>query len=326
MTVTLKFGGYQGDQSVHTLGVLAFCDALERHSDGEVRVDFEQNISAAGRQASDLLSMTESGTLDACYFSSSYLTKRVPDLGLFDQHFLAPDRPQTFAMLDGAFGKQLAAKVESQTGFKVMGYWDNGLRHITSAKGPIRSPDDCRGMTIRTLANEDHQRVFRSLGFDPVTIDVSDLADAVEARRVDAQENPLTNTYNFGLHKTHRHVVLTKHLLGVALVLFNKDSFASWPKSVQQAVSAALQEATAKQRHAAVADDMSCAKNMREQGVEFTNLLPEERAKFVAASRDEVAMMRTNFDAGLLELFDQELTKTATRSRHQNEQRSGKSE
>jgi TRAP-type C4-dicarboxylate transport system substrate-binding protein len=326
MAITLKFGGYQGDNSVHTRGVHAFCDALERHSSCKVKVEFQQNISASGRQALDLLSLTESGALDACYFSSSYLAKRVPDLGLFDQHFVAPDRHQTYAMLDGVFGKRLAEKVEAETGFKVLGYWDNGVRHVTSAKGPIRSPNDCRGMKIRTLANEDHQRVFRSLGFDPVAIDVSDLAGAVEGMRVDAQENPLTNTYNLGLHKTHRHVVLTKHLLGVALVLFNKASFDSWPKSVQVAVRAAVQKATMKQRYLAEAEDISCAKDMREQGVEFTNLSPMERAMFVAVSSEQVARMRENFDAGLLELFDQELTKAAIGHRHQNEQRSGKSE
>jgi TRAP-type C4-dicarboxylate transport system substrate-binding protein len=62
--------------------------------------------------------------------------------------------------------------------------------------------------------------VFRSLGLEPVTLDVRDLPQAVANLHVDAQENPLTNIYHFGLHMTHRHITLTQHLLGVALVLF----------------------------------------------------------------------------------------------------------
>ena len=61
-----------------------------------------------------------------------------------------------------------------------------------------------------------------------MAIDVRDLPDAVASGKVDAQENPLTNIYNFGLHKTHRTITLTGHLLGVALVLFNREAVEGW--------------------------------------------------------------------------------------------------
>ena len=223
--IELKFGGYQGDRSVHTRGGRVLAEALSEETGGALGLNFDENIVSRGHKAADLLSMTESGELDGCYFSSSYLAKRVPELGLFDQHFVVPDRRRAYALLDGALGDRLRKEVAAATGFEVLGYWDNGLRHITSAKS-IKSVADCKGLKLRTLANEDHQRVFRALGFEPRAIDVRDLPDAVRSGLVDAQENPLTNTLNFGIHDTHRHILLTQHLLGVALVLFNADDSA----------------------------------------------------------------------------------------------------
>lgn len=306
MVTKITFGGYQGDNSVHTRAARIFCEVLKREAGDAVDVSFQQNIVAKGHKAADLLSLTESGELSGCYFSSSYLADRVPELGLFDQHFVVPDRAHAYAVLDGALGAWLAQEVGNRTGFSVLGYWDNGLRNI-SANLALRQPNDCTGLKIRTLANEDHQRVFRALGFDPMKIDVRDLPEAVESGRVDAQENPLTNIYNFNLHKTHRHITLTRHLLGVAIVLFNKDQVAAWPDTIRAAVQKAVTESTIAQRRFAEEDDTTCARAMAEDGVELIELTAEQRAMFRDATRDQIAAMRAKFSSDLIDMFDSDL-------------------
>lgn len=303
----LKFGGYQGDKSVHTRGGRVLAEALARETDGALTLNFDESIVSRGHKAADLLSMTESGALDGCYFSSSYLAKRVPELGLFDQHFVVPDRRRAYALLDGALGDRLRSEVAQATGYEVLGYWDNGLRHITSATS-IKSIADCRGLKLRTLANEDHQRVFRALGFDPQAIDVRDLPDAVRSRRVDAQENPLTNTLNFGIHDTHRHILLTRHLLGVALVLFNAKRLASLEPALRAGLQRAVDHATQAQRRLAEDDDAICSAELQKQGVEITELDDATRAAFAKATRGEVEITRQNFSPELRALFDKELS------------------
>lgn len=307
MAVKIRFGGYQGDNSVHTRGARVLCDALRRLAGDRVEVEFVQNIVESGQKASELLSMTESGELDGCYFSSSYLAARVPELALFDQHFAVPDRRRAYAVLDGALGARLAEEVAANTGFQVLGYWDNGLRQISSAETAFRSPEDCRGLKIRTLASEDHQRVFRALGFEPVAIDVRDLPVAVSSGKVDAQENPLTNIYNFRLFETHRTITLTGHLLGVALVLFNREKVEGWPADVRAAVAAAVEEATVAQRRFAEEDDRVCAQALKEAGVTLVELSAGEQASLAGAVRSEVEKTRARFAADLVELFERDL-------------------
>ncbi len=304
--IELKFGGYQGDRSVHTRGGRVLAEAIGEETGGAVSLAFDENIVERGHKAADLLSMTESGELDGCYFSSSYLAKRVPGLGLFDQHFVVPDRRHAYALLDGALGDRLRQEVAAATGYEVLGYWDNGLRHISSAT-PIRNVSDCAGLKIRTLANEDHQRVFRALGFDPQAIDVRDLPGAVKSGKVDAQENPLTNIFNFRLHETHRHILMTRHLLGVAVVLFNAQRMAGLTPEHRAGVQRAVDRSAQAQRQFAEEDDAICHAGLKAEGVEILELDEAMREAFAAATRAEVDVTRNQFAPDLRELFDREL-------------------
>ena len=307
MSITIKFSGYQGERSVHTRAAVVLCNSIRRNLGPSISVEFEPNIVSHGKKAAELLAQTENGEIDGCYFSSSYLTDRVPGLRLFDQHFVVPDRRHAYAILDGSLGNRLATSVQFNTGMTVLGYWDNGLRHISSANGPIRSPADCLGLKLRTLNSDDHRRVFRSLGFEPMSIDVRDLPDAVKNSVVDAQENPLTNMYNFGLHKIQPYITLSRHLLGVAPVFFNKAAFTSWPEEVRKGVQMAVEEATVEQRKFAAEDDLVCRESMENEGCEFVTLTAQERKSFVAASKKEVNRIRASFDEELLTLFNDDL-------------------
>ena len=124
MPIELRFGGYQGAASVHSRAGNVFGEKLADELGNSVKFTFDANIVERGRKASDLLSMVETGEIDGCYFSSSYLADRVPELGIFDQHFVVPDRARAYAILDGSLGRRLAALVESSTGYVVLDYWD----------------------------------------------------------------------------------------------------------------------------------------------------------------------------------------------------------
>jgi len=284
--VTIRLGGYQPTRSVHTRAMNVFADALRGRLGDRVDVRYTENFTAAGGKAVDLLSMTEGDELDICYFASSYLTGRVPSLGVFDLPFHFTDRHDAYALADGPTGRRLAADFAGATGFSVLAYWDNGFRHISNGRHPIVHPRDCRGLKIRTLDNALHQRVFRSLGFEPVMIDVKDLAAAVSERRVDAQENPLTNLVNFNLHKTHRFVTLTGHFFGVALVLCNRARLSQWSEDMCAAIATAMGEATAVQRRYAAEDDAICLATLKADGVAIVGPGEFDRAAFVDAVAD----------------------------------------
>ena len=278
----IRVGGYQGEASVHTRALRAFAAEIETRLPGR-HVDVTANVSDHGHKAADLLAMVADGRLELCYFNSSYLAERVPSLALFDIPFVLTARDRVYRQLDGDLGRQLAADVAAATPYRVLEYWDNGFRHISNRLHPIRAPGDCRGLRLRIVASPLHKEVFAALGFEPVVVDVKDLVAAVTGLAVDAQENPLTNLVNFNLHRVHRYVSLTSHFFGVALVLVNRAWFDGLDGQAKAGVTAAVEQATARQRHFANAEDAQCLAALQRDGVAIVPAQDIDFAGFRAA-------------------------------------------
>lgn len=184
----------------------------------------------------------------------------------------------------------------------MLGYWDNGFRHLTNRVRPIRAPADCRGLRIRTLASDLHRAVFERLGFEPVTLDVKDLLAAVRAGAIDAQDNPLTNIYHFEIHRYHRYLTLSAHFFGVAALLCHAATCHGWPAEVRQAVEEAAREAEAAQRAiAAAAADGEVLSKLDPARTEIIRLTDTERAVFVDALAPVVARARDRLGARLFD-------------------------
>jgi C4-dicarboxylate-binding protein DctP len=281
--VRIRFGGYQPPASVHSQGAAALGRALTARLGDGVRFELDGDVVAAGRPAAELLGLVERGELTMCYFATSYLAHRVPELAVLDLPFLLDRRERAYALLDGALGVHLTEQVEAATGYRVLGYWDNGFRHLTNRVRPLRTPADCRGLRIRSLASELHQAVFARLGFEPVALDVKDLLAAVRDGTIDAQDNSLTNVYNFEIYRQHRHLTLSAHFYGAAFLLSHAASYHGWSEEVRQAVEAAAREATTAQRALAAAEDGQVLARLEREGIAIVRPTVAERAAFAAA-------------------------------------------
>ncbi len=245
-------------------------------------LDFELEgyVIDAGHKAADLLAMVESGDKTMCYFASSYLAELVPEIAVLDLPFVITSRAQAYGALDGALGERLAERVSAMTGYRVLAFWDNGFRHLSNRVRPIRTPEDCRGLRLRTLSSALHTETFRRLGFDPVALDVKELLAAVRSGAIDAQDNPLTNIYNFGVHEFHPYITLTAHFFGAAVLLCHKASHDAWPAEVRQAVEGAVVEATRAQREFAAAEDERVRGALGSTDNEVIELTDAERQRF----------------------------------------------
>src|SRR5881394_2753291 len=81
-------------------------------------------------------------------------------------------RCASFAM-DGKFGATLAQRTETKGGYRILGWFENGFRHISNSLRPIHTPADMKGMRIRVLPSKVQERTFQLLGADPHILDLS---------------------------------------------------------------------------------------------------------------------------------------------------------
>jgi TRAP-type transport system periplasmic protein len=206
-------------------------------------------------------------------------------------------------LLQGGLGQRIAAEVASRTGYKVLNFWDNGLRNISNRLRPIRRPEDCKGIRIRTLPSEGYHAAFRALGMEPVTIDIRDFVEAIAGEKVDAQENPLTNVRQFGLQKYHRHVTMTAHFHGIALLLCNAKKFDTCAPELRDALMQATSQATQAQWDFATQDERESRETLEADGVAIIDLDAAAQAAFRAAVRPLIERQRDALPADLATLL-----------------------
>jgi TRAP-type transport system periplasmic protein len=138
--LVIKFGGYQEPASIHNRAAARFGEAL-RERLGE-RVDFELigSIVKLGRPAADLVPMVARGDLSFCYMSTVRFSGAAPELQLLELPFVVSDRAVAFQALDGEYGELARRQVDGKTRCRLLGYWDNGFRHLSNKVRAIRTP------------------------------------------------------------------------------------------------------------------------------------------------------------------------------------------
>ncbi len=299
---TLWIGGYGPEKSAHGHGLAAFRRIVESETDGELAVDITWNIMDEGRPNTDLFELVEAGDMFLCYFSSSYLGERVPELNVLETPFLFASLEEAHRALDGALGKALQQAVRSSTGFEALGFWDNGFRHLTNRLRPVRTPVDCRGMTVRMQPNEIHEELIRSWGGIPVAVELSAAIRLIERLEVDAQENPLANTVAYSVDQVHPYVTMTGHLYGARGLFAHRPTFESLSGDLRRVVERAVRTAIDAQRAVAADLEASLRASMEEAGIEFVDLTDDERNEFLEASAPAIALAHRGVSEDLFEL------------------------
>ncbi|HEX6146391.1 MAG TPA: TRAP transporter substrate-binding protein [Acidimicrobiia bacterium] len=298
----LWVGGYGPEKSAHGEGLAAFRREVESGSNGEVEVEVTWNIMDEGRPNTDLFDLVEAGHMFLCYFSSSYLGNRVPGLNVLETPFLFPDLATAHRSLDGDLGEALARAVRTDTGFEVLGFWDNGFRHMTNRLRPIHRPEDCKGMTVRMQPNAIHEELIRSWGAIPVAVELRAAIQLIIRLDVDAQENPLANTVAYGVDQVHRHVTMTGHLYGARGLFAHRATFESFDPDLRRVVESAVRTAIEVQRRSASDLETTLRARLETGGVEFVDLTDDERSAFVAASAPAIARAHEGVPEELFEL------------------------
>lgn len=301
--IVLKLGGYQGPKSVHTRAAVRFGDVLERETGGRAGFELVSDVIALGRLSGDLPKMVQSGELALCYMATIRFSPAVPELRMFELPFVVRDRGQAMDALDGELGARIRKTMEERTPFRALGFWDNGFRHFSNKVRPIRTPADCKGLRIRLQLSDLLAESLAAMGFVPIPTEIKEFLEGIGTDRFDAQENPLTNTYNFGMHKHHRYITMSGHFFGTSALVCSQAQYASWPRDVQQAVETAACEATALQHKLAAGEDDEILAKIDPKENEIITLTPAERAAFVKAVEPVLERHRGNLDPKLFDFL-----------------------
>jgi len=298
----ILMSGYGPPTTSFSLALKRIGDRLEARFGDQVDIKYVYNILDLGYRGLDILWLVEDGVLTLGYQSSSYLTDRVPELGLVDLPFLFSDNISARAAMDGRLGELLTARVEAETDYRILGWFENGLRHISNLVRPVRTPADLGDLRIRVLPSQVHARTFELLGARPEIMDLSEAIERVKAGTLDAQENPFANTVTYGVHNFHQFHTASNHFYISRPIFLHRPTFESWPEELQLEMQAAVSDAVEFQRGLKDGEEEAAAAAIREMGGEIVELTPEEVEAFVDAVSPIYDEARAQYSPELLGL------------------------
>jgi tripartite ATP-independent transporter DctP family solute receptor len=302
MSIKIRMGGYGPPTTGFSKAMKFIGDTLAAEFGDHIAVDYVWNIMGHGHKAEDILTLVENGEITLGYQSSSYLTDRVPELGFVDLPFLFSSNAQARGAMDGDLGKFLAAKTEERIGYRILGWYENGFRHISNRLRPIHLPADMKGMKIRVLPSEIHRRTFDLLGAIAMRMDLTEAIAMIKAGTLDAQENPLANTVTYGVHNFHKFHTLSYHFYISRPVFLHRASFEAWPADLQSAMRKAVAESVTFQRKLAVEENDISRKAIEAAGCEIHELTAKEHDAFVAAVQPLLADARNVYGDAMFKM------------------------
>lgn len=301
--IEIRMGGYGPPSTSFSKSLKLIGDKLQARFGDGVDIKYVFNIMDLGYKAEDILWLVEHGLLTLGYQSSSYLTDRVPELGFPDLPFLFANNAQARAAMDGALGQHLAHKIEERVNYRILGWFENGFRHISNRLRPLRLPADMKGMKIRVLPSEIHRQTFELLGAKAMRMDLTEAIAMIKAGTLDAQENPLANTVTYGVHNFHKFHTLTSHFYISRPIFLHRTAFDAWPRDLQQAMQEAVTEAVAYQRTQAVEEHEQARKSIEHAGCEIVALNEREHAAFADAVRPMLVDARAVYGEAMFNML-----------------------
>ena len=201
---------------------LRFADLVKERTKGAIEVQVFPN----GVLGSDptVINAVRGGSLDMCLTGNPFFTGLASKLNVLDLPFLFRDRKHAAAVLDGSIGDSLRQELEG-SGLKALATWDIGWRNLTNNKRPVRTPDDLKGLKIRTTPNPAHIKAFQLLGAVPTPMAFTELFTALEMGSVDGQENPVTLILSAKFFEVQKHLTMSQHAFTTGSLVMNKQKF-----------------------------------------------------------------------------------------------------
>jgi len=276
-TRVLKVGAMHSRQHSFTRALEQFGRSLEAKTAGRFRV----KVYFGGQLGSEkvLQEMLTIGTAEMTV--TGVLNTYEPLFALFEMPYLYRDREHIMKVNAGPVMEEVAASLPAR-GLRLIGFYENGFRHITNSERPIHQPADVVGLKIRTPENQAQIETFRALRADPVSMPFPELYSALLLGTVQGQENPLQNIWSGRLHEVQDRIAMTAHIYNSAYVLVSERFWKTLSEDDRRIFRECVAESSRRQLAHMEQLDVELEEKLRQKGMEFTY---PDRAAFEAACK-----------------------------------------
>ena len=231
--------------------------------------------------------------------SLSKFEKYTKKFRIFDLPFLFEDVEAVDRFQASEAGQELLRSMEGN-GLLGVGYWHNGMKQI-SAKKPLLTPEDAKGLKFRIQTSDVLEAQFRALDSNPQKMAFSEVYGALQTGVVDGQENTWSNIYTKKFHEVQDGITESNHGIIDYLLVTSVEFWNSLPDDVRSQLDTIIQEETAKGNALAQQLAIESRQKILDSGGEIRELTAEQRASWSKAMEPVWAQFEGDIGADLIE-------------------------
>ena len=267
-TLTLKIGVSTNDEDPRNIAAQQFADEIAEKTGGALTAQ----VYPAGQLGGDadlINSMAlDSGTVDIIITDASNFATYDPKMGISALPFQFADFEEAWAFMDSEVEAEAEAGLLDYN-MRVLAHYCNGFRCVTNNKGPIETPDDMKGMLIRTPENPVIMATMTALGANPQPLAFSELYQALNQGTYDAQENPIPVIYNNQLYEVQDYLSVTNHIYSGMCFTIAESTWNKLSAEQQEIVAAAAQASAEYDREMNKAQSDELVATLEESGMQI---------------------------------------------------------
>ncbi len=289
-----------------------WANMVKERTNGRINIKLYPGVSLVQGDQTREFTAIRQGVIDMAIGSTINWSPQVKELNLFSMPFLMPDYAAIDALTQGDVGKQIFGILD-KAGVVPLAWGENGYREVTNSKGPIRKPEDLKGLKLRVVGSPLFSDIFTALGANPTQMSWADAQPALASGAVDGQENPMSVFTAAKMHTIgQKHVTMWGYVADPLVFVVNKEVWASWTPAdqaiVRQAAIDAGKEEIAIARQGLAEAGKPLLKEIAALGVTITELSPAEREAFVKATRPVYDKWKSQVGVELVTLAEKAIT------------------
>lgn len=278
--VVLKLGHIAEPSNPYGQGAIYFAKLVAAKSKGTIEVKVFPSSQLGGQK--QLIEGLIFGTVDMALTGTAVLGTFQPQVALFDMPFLFKDRRHAYLSLD-TVGMNMGGALEAK-GIKLLGFMENGFRHMTNNVRPIKTPEDMKGLKIRVMNNKVYIEMVKALGASPTPMAFAELYSAMQQGTVDGQENPSAHIYTKRFYEVQKYASLTGHAYAPEPMLFSMVTWKKLTDKQRAIIIQAAKESIAWQRKLSEREDTKFWNKIKATGK--MSVITVNRKPFIEATKD----------------------------------------
>jgi tripartite ATP-independent transporter DctP family solute receptor len=276
--VTIKLGHVGEPGSLFQKSADEFAKRANAKLAGKAKVVTYGSSQLGGDK--EMIQKLKLGTLDMA-LPSTVMSSEVDLFGMFEMPYIVKDRAHMARIEKEIFWPSLEPAAEKK-GLKTLAVWENGYRHITNNKRPIKMPDDLKGIKLRVPEGKWRVKMFEAYGANPSPMKFSELFTALQTGVMDGQENPLTQIYSAKLQEVQKYLSLSGHVYTPAYLTVGTRHWETLPADVRATLESAAKETQAFVYATAVKDEGDLLEKLKADGMQVNDV---DKPAFIKASK-----------------------------------------